>query len=234
MQADDRAQLLYFSGNSPESIANFSQKYQISALDSAVSLASHPDLDLIVIANVNQAHASIARTALKSGKHVIVEYPLAFHPAAAIIDKTTPLDRYGRAKVITNQESLLSQGKVVMDGSVENPVWRLAEQAARRARRGLWTTLPLLTAHQMGEGTGEFSLVRGRVQSFFQSYDDRYLNFGPDWKTDFTLRIPRRYWKQFPDTKKLVGKNIEARGILHTRNGAMITLLSPGQIEVLP
>jgi len=154
--------------------------------------------------------------------------------AAAIIDKTTPLDRYGRAKVITNQESLLSQGKVVMDGSVENPVWRLAEQAARRARRGLWTTLPLLTAHQVGEGTGEFALVRGRVQSFFQSYDDRYLNFGPDWKTDFTLRIPRRYWKQFPDTKKLVGKNIEARGILHTRNGAMITLLSPGQIEVLP
>ena len=83
LQADDRAQLLYVSGNSPESIANFSQKYQISALDSALSLASHPDLDLIVIANVNQAHASIARTALKSGKHVIVEYPLAFHPAAA-------------------------------------------------------------------------------------------------------------------------------------------------------
>ena len=83
LQADDRAQLLYFSGNSPESIVNFSQKYQISALDSAISLASHPDLDLIVIANVNQAHASIARTALKSGKHVIVEYPLAFHPAAA-------------------------------------------------------------------------------------------------------------------------------------------------------
>jgi predicted dehydrogenase len=78
-----RAQLLYFSGNSPESIANFSQKYQISALDSAISLAGHPDLDLIVIANVNQAHALIARTALKSGKHVIVEYPLAFHPAEA-------------------------------------------------------------------------------------------------------------------------------------------------------
>jgi biliverdin reductase len=81
--ADARAHLLYVSGNSPESIANFSQKYEISALDSATSLAAHPDLDLIVIANVNQAHAAIARTALKSGKHVIVEYPLAFHPREA-------------------------------------------------------------------------------------------------------------------------------------------------------
>lgn len=83
LQADARAHLMYVSGNSPESIANFCQRYQISALDSAENLATHPDLDLIVIANVNQAHASIARTALKSGKHVIVEYPLAFHPAAA-------------------------------------------------------------------------------------------------------------------------------------------------------
>jgi biliverdin reductase len=82
-QADARARLLYVSGNSPESTANFSQKYAVSALDSAVSLATHPDLDLIVVANVNQAHASIARTALKSGKHVIVEYPLTFHPAEA-------------------------------------------------------------------------------------------------------------------------------------------------------
>lgn len=82
-QADARAHLLYVSGNNPESIANFCQKYEIAALDSATSLATHPDLDLIVIANVNQAHAAIAKTALKSGKHVIVEYPLAFHPREA-------------------------------------------------------------------------------------------------------------------------------------------------------
>ena len=154
--------------------------------------------------------------------------------SSSMADKNTPMDRYGRAEVMANQKQLLSQGSVVMNGTVENPHWRATEKKARQAKRGLWATLPLLTSQQAGEGTGTFALVRGRVQSFYQSYDDRYLNFGPDWKTDFTLRIPRRYWKQFPDTKKFVGKNIEARGMIHTRNGPMITVLFPGQIEVLP
>jgi biliverdin reductase len=83
LQSDSRVRLLYVSGNSPGSIANFCQKYGISALDSAESLATHPEIDLIVIANVNQAHASIAKIALQSGKHVIVEYPLAYHPREA-------------------------------------------------------------------------------------------------------------------------------------------------------
>jgi hypothetical protein len=153
---------------------------------------------------------------------------------SSMTDKKNAIDRYGRAEVISNQEQLLSQGNVVINGAVENPHWRAAEKKARQAKRGFWATLPLLTSQQAGEGKGTFALVRGRVQSFYQSYDDRYLNFGPDWKTDFTLRIPRRCWKQFPDTKKFVGKNIEVRGMLHARNGPMITVLFPGQIEVLP
>jgi micrococcal nuclease len=154
--------------------------------------------------------------------------------STAIMDKKTPIDRYGRAEIIVNQEQLLGQGKVVMNGTVANPNWQRAERDARRAKRGLWTTLPILTPDNASEHSGEFALVAGRVKSFYRSYDDLYLNFGADWKTDFTLRIPRREWKKFPTAETLVGKNIEARGILHDRNGPMITVLSPGQIEELP
>jgi biliverdin reductase len=56
----------------------FSEAYSVSALDSWQQLATHPELDLVIVANINREHAAIAGTALKAGKHVIVEYPLAF------------------------------------------------------------------------------------------------------------------------------------------------------------
>ncbi|PSF36170.1 glycosyl transferase family 2 [Aphanothece hegewaldii CCALA 016] len=78
IQEDERSQLLYFAGNRPESIKTFSQTYSIPVLNSWQELATHPELDLVIIANINRDHAQIAKTALQAGKHVIVEYPLAF------------------------------------------------------------------------------------------------------------------------------------------------------------
>ena len=42
-------------------------------------LVVRDDLDLVVICNVNRDHAAVVRQALRSGKHVIVEYPLSFN-----------------------------------------------------------------------------------------------------------------------------------------------------------
>lgn len=75
---DERSQLLYFVGNRPENIASFSQTFSIPALNSWQQLVNHPEIDLVIIANINRDHAEIAKMALKAGKHVIVEYPLAF------------------------------------------------------------------------------------------------------------------------------------------------------------
>lgn len=36
------------------------------------------DIDLVVVCNVNRDHAAVVGQALRSGKHVIVEYPLSF------------------------------------------------------------------------------------------------------------------------------------------------------------
>jgi biliverdin reductase len=77
-QADKRAHLLYFSGNSPAGKQTFAQNYSLPPLESASALVNHPDLDLVVIANINSEHEGLVRTALENDKHVIVEYPLAF------------------------------------------------------------------------------------------------------------------------------------------------------------
>ncbi len=42
-----------------------------------------PDIDLVVVCNVNRDHGAVVRQALRSGKHVVVEYPLTFDYAEA-------------------------------------------------------------------------------------------------------------------------------------------------------
>ncbi|MEG3437445.1 Gfo/Idh/MocA family oxidoreductase [Pannus brasiliensis CCIBt3594] len=79
LQADERSRPLYVSGHSPESLDRFCRTHDLTGLDWR-SLVTHPDLDLVVIANINRDHGSLVRAALESGKHVIVEYPLTTTP----------------------------------------------------------------------------------------------------------------------------------------------------------
>ncbi len=85
---DDRAQLCFVAGHSAEKIASFCQNYGVSSFDAWETLVNHPQVDLVVICNVNRDHGAIADAALTSGKHVIIEYPLALDTsvAAQLID----------------------------------------------------------------------------------------------------------------------------------------------------
>ena len=88
IQADSRAQLVAVTGNTPERIAQFCETFSISPVDSWVRLVDRSDLDLIVVCTINRDCGAIALAALKAGKHVVVEYPLALKAelAAEIIE----------------------------------------------------------------------------------------------------------------------------------------------------
>ncbi len=77
VQADERSQLCYVTGNTPEKTEQFCQTFGIPALTSWQQLVNHPDIDLVMIGTINRDHGLIARAALESGKHVVLEYPLA-------------------------------------------------------------------------------------------------------------------------------------------------------------
>ena len=77
IQADERSQLCFVTGNTPERTDEFCQTFGINALTSWQQLVNHSDLDLVIIGTINRDHALIAQAALQSGKHVIIEYPLA-------------------------------------------------------------------------------------------------------------------------------------------------------------
>jgi biliverdin reductase len=73
----EQAILVAIAGNKPENTADFAHEYTAENMSSWQELIKREDLDLIVIATINRDHGIIAHAALASGKHVIVEYPLA-------------------------------------------------------------------------------------------------------------------------------------------------------------
>ena len=73
----------------------------------------------------------------------------------------------------------------------------------------------------------EVARVKGRA----------YLNFGTDWKTDFTLVLDEDALRLFDAEgiapENFEGRTVRARGWLESFNGPMIEITHPEQIEVI-
>ncbi len=83
VQADQRSNLVAVVGHNPEITQAFCQDFQVKGVDSWEELVNLPDVDLVIICTINRDHSAIAQSALESGKHVVVEYPLALDPTEA-------------------------------------------------------------------------------------------------------------------------------------------------------
>ncbi len=77
LQTDERATLMAVVGYEPEKTAAFAHTYQAQAVASWQQLVERSDLDLVIVSTINRDHGAIARSALQTGKHVVVEYPLS-------------------------------------------------------------------------------------------------------------------------------------------------------------
>ena len=119
-----------------------------------------------------------------------------------------------------------------------------AERVARDARRGIWALGyyrirdAVADATELTKSADTFQLVEGRV-SGSGSRDGRvYLNFGADYREDFTIAIPASARPAFRETgldpATLVGRQVRVRGWLKRLNGPLIDVTHPEQIEVLP
>lgn len=82
IQNDERTRLVAVAGHGWEATVAFSQTYNALPVESWQQLVQQ-DLDLAIICTINSEHSAIARAALESGKHAIVEYPLALDPKEA-------------------------------------------------------------------------------------------------------------------------------------------------------
>ncbi len=118
-----------------------------------------------------------------------------------------------------------------------------AEAAARAARAGLWAhpAYQIKAANQLRDllhDRSSFQIVEGRVVDAADIRGQVYLNFGDNWRTDFTASARPRERKAIAeaglDLKSLEGKRVRIRGWIDRRSGPAIELHHISQIEVLP
>ena len=164
----------------------------------------------------------------------------------AITPKEDRFDRV-RAQVFTEdgtwlQENLLRRGLARVDlapdrGECATELFA-AENDARVAHVGIWATpaYAIRSPEAVKADVGTFQIVQGVVLAADVRDGRAYLNFGPDWKTDFTVTISPDDMKTFRtlgvDPRGYKGKFMRVRGIVQWLNGPEIELADPRQAEV--
>src|SRR5687767_4852572 len=113
------------------------------------------------------------------------------------------------------------------------------EHAARAQARGLWAVAAFMPqdARALRDSTGHFRIVRGRVVRVAPTESYVYLNFGDDWRADFTVRVRRAELDgAFAgiELAGLAGSLVEVRGVVLDAGGPLIELSHPEQLQVLP
>lgn len=162
-----------------------------------------------------------------------------------------PTDRMGNlvVHIVTTDNREWVQGKLVglglawADSGAENrdlivPLLQI-EDAARKAGLGFWAKpgMAVRTADTVLDQRNVFQIVEGRIVSTGERKDMVFANFGEDWKTDFTIRVTKNNYGNFPQgmrLKDMKDMRVRVRGWIIDRNGPMIDLTHPEQIEFLP
>ena len=113
------------------------------------------------------------------------------------------------------------------------------EQNARTDKLGLWEMEkfnPLLP-NSAAEHVDSFQIIEGRIKSTALKNNRIYLNFGKDWRSDFTVSIApddkRSFSKAGLDPLGWGGKTVRVRGWLESYNGPYIEITHPQAIEIL-
>jgi len=158
-------------------------------------------------------------------------------------------DRYGRVVAQVFAGSTWVQAQLVSSGLLRSfpdhasaPCARHlidAEDHARAGEAGHWRdgAFALRTPELLRNRVGTFQLVEGEVTTASTKNGRAYINFGADYKTDFTVTVEPDDLKLFRqarfDVKKLAGKHVRVRGWVELYNGPEMVVSTPAAIQIL-
>ena len=185
------------------------------------------------------AEARQALTALVEGRRI------------ALAQGGAGRDRYGRLRAhlvraddgAWIQGALLAAGLARVHSLVDDRTAIAAmlaiEHQARAGHLGIWSEphYRVRAATEADAGLHSFQLVEGRVKAAAVVCGRGYLNFGDDWREDFTVSIAPRDRRRFEAEGIAIedyeGRLVRVRGWVDSFNGPMIEATHPEQIEVL-
>ena len=164
-------------------------------------------------------------------------------------------DRYGRilAQVFAGSGTarIWIQGQLLAEGHARASVvpadaacldgLLAQERLARETRAGLWSNpayaiRDAFRAFELYRWRSTYQIVAGRVVKVANIKGRIFLNFGADWRRDFTAGATRRTknltaaWAE--KLKSLEGRRVRVRGWIERRNGPYIEITHPAQLEL--
>lgn len=165
-------------------------------------------------------------------------------------------DRYGRvlAQIFVTkddqrvwvQERLIADGQARVISFKDNrrciPDLLAAEKAAREKSAGHWgsgyfSIMPAASEDALSRLGQSYEIVEGQVENVAEVRGRIYLNFGKNWRRDFTATIANDAIKMFADgsdgLSTLKGRRIRVRGWIENVNGPSINITHPEQLEVI-
>ncbi len=171
-------------------------------------------------------------------------------------------DRYGRilaqVMIVSEAGPVWLQAELVEAGLnrvISFPENRLCvtellakEAAARAAQTGLWkmgffAVRPAESEDFLYTLVQSYEIVEGRVSNVAEIRGRTYINFGQNWKRDFTAFISEQSARLFGNEAggartafkpaDLKGKRVRVRGWINSFNGPSISVTHPEQIEIL-
>jgi micrococcal nuclease len=174
----------------------------------------------------------------------------------AVADPKARMDRHGRtlAHVIAtaNGKPTWIQGTLLQSGHARATSMlsgglclkeMLSFEASGRAKSvGLWANpaynpVRADSLEALKRQRTTFAIVEGVVMSVADRGGRTYLNFGKDWKWDFTVRVSKSVLKRDPEAAAklagLGGQRVRVRGWLDHYNGPIIEIGDLAEIEVI-
>jgi hypothetical protein len=116
------------------------------------------------------------------------------------------------------------------------------EHVAREASAGLWSNAAYATrrayrTRDLLRQRNTYQIVEGRVVGVAATKSHTYVNFGKNWRTDFTAGVAKKIIDENPALAEtlpaLVGQKVGVRGWIEYRNGPFIAIEDPSQIAIV-
>ena len=158
------------------------------------------------------------------------------------------IDKYGRllGYVFVKEKfvnaKLLEEGYAVLFTNPPNlryvELFKKLQKEAQDNKRGLWGAYEVIDSNMAYLYINQIRTVKGKVLNSYKTDKCIFLNFGKDYKKDFTIVIFKDNFKYFYerniDPKNFYkGKTVQITGKIIDYNGAEIVARTPEDIEVI-
>ncbi len=157
-------------------------------------------------------------------------------------------DKYGRLLAYCFVDDILVNAKLLEEGfaflHIRSPnekykdLFSTLQKKAQQEKKGIWKNSSIISSDEAHRYIGQIKCVEGEVLNIHEGQKAFHLNFGKDWKKDFTVVIFKRdlsffLSKGISPVKDYQNRFIRVTGLIKEYNGPEIIVSHPSAIEIL-